>query len=571
MKKRLQLTLLFVIMSLLSFSATAHDFEVDGFYYNISDVTNKTVEVTFSGNSYDAVENEYSGNVVIPNTVTYNNIRYSVTSIGTHAFYNNGLTSVTIPNSVTSIGSYAFYNNELTSVTIPNSVTSIGSYAFDGCSSLTEVIISNSVTSIGESAFDWCTSLTKVYISDLSAWCKIDFGNYTSNPLYYAKHLYLNGSEMKNLTMPNNLTEIKSYAFFGCTSLTSVAIGDSVTSIGHYAFYGCTSLTSVTIGGSVTTIGDSAFFGCTSLTSVAIGDSVTSIGHYAFYGCTSLTSVAIGDSVTTIGDAAFDGCSALTSVTIPNSVTSIGASAFRDCTGLTSITIPNSVISIGSVAFYNCPGVTKITIGESVEIIGWETFGLDNTAIGYSPCLKQIISLNPTPPTCASNGSFFSDYYTITTLYVPKYCYGEYRADDNEWMKFKNIEMFGITLSQTYTTLPVNDIMTLSYTVVPSTASVEWSTSNPDVVGIKVNSDNSITVVGIAGGEAYITAKVAETGSSARCYVTVGNAGIDSINQDNTATEIARHDIHGRQLTQPASGINIIKMSDGTTRKEFVK
>ena len=101
----------------------------------------------------------------------------------------------------------------------------------------------------------------------------------------------------------------------------SAVIAEGVTSIGSYAFFYCTSLTSVTIPDSVTSIGDEAFDGCRSLTSVTIPDGVTSIGESAFRGCWSLTSVTIPDGVTSICDNTFDGCTSLTSVTIPDSVT----------------------------------------------------------------------------------------------------------------------------------------------------------------------------------------------------------------------------------------------------------
>ena len=98
------------LMLLCCVAVNAHSFEVDGIYYYITNATNKTVEVTYKGSSYSEYSNEYTGSVVIPESVTYNETTYSVTSIGDNAFYYCfGLTSVTIPNSVTSIGSGAFY------------------------------------------------------------------------------------------------------------------------------------------------------------------------------------------------------------------------------------------------------------------------------------------------------------------------------------------------------------------------------------------------------------------------------------------------------------------------------
>ena len=156
----------------------------------------------------------------------------------------------------------------LVKITMPEQITSVGTSAFSGCTNLKKIAIPNAVTEIGGNAFNGCSSLTRVDISDLSAWCKISFGGYYANPLEYAKKLYLNGSELTDITIPSDITEIKDYAFEGCSSLTSVTIGNGVTSIGYKAFYYCTSLTSVTIGNSVASIGDSAFHKCTSLTSV---------------------------------------------------------------------------------------------------------------------------------------------------------------------------------------------------------------------------------------------------------------------------------------------------------------
>ena len=169
---------------------------------------------------------------------------YAVTSIGDYAFrYCYALTSVKIGNSVTTIGAHAFgCCNSLTSVTIGNAVTTISESAFGRCESLAEVTIPDSVTSIGYRSFDWCTSLKSitigdgltsigdyafegssaiksVYIKDLTAWCNIDFGRDTSNPLFSGANLYLSDRIVKKLEIPYGVTEIKKNAFRKCNSI----------------------------------------------------------------------------------------------------------------------------------------------------------------------------------------------------------------------------------------------------------------------------------------------------------------------------------------------------------------
>ena len=224
------------------------------------------------------------------------------------------------------------------------------------------------------------------------------------------------------MAIPDSVTSIGSYAFFGCSSLTSVTIGNSVTSIGVETFSNCTSLTSVTIGSSVTSIGNRAFSSCASLTSVAIPDSVTSIGGGAFAGCSSLTSVTIPDSVTSIGETAFSHCSALTSVTIPSSVTSIGYSAFSGCDSLTSVAIPNSVTSIGNYAFCDCDSLTKITVASGNPNYCSDSHGVlfNKNKTKLIQCPGGLKGSYTIPNSVTSIGSnAFSSCASLTSVMIP--------------------------------------------------------------------------------------------------------------------------------------------------------
>ena len=126
--------ILLLTLLLCTSMAWAHDVEVDGIYYNLNQ-TNKTAAVTFKGSSYDSYDNEYSGEVVIPQKFIYDGITYSVTSLGDDCFFGcTGLTSITIPNSVTSLEDFCFSRcRGLTSITIPNSVTGLGGACFADC------------------------------------------------------------------------------------------------------------------------------------------------------------------------------------------------------------------------------------------------------------------------------------------------------------------------------------------------------------------------------------------------------------------------------------------------------
>ena len=246
----------------------------------------------------------------------------------------------------------------------------------------------------------------------------------------------------------DDVTTFGDYAFYGCSSLTSVTIPNSLTSIGGSAFYRCSGLTSVTIPSGVTSIGGGAFQVCSSLTSVTIPNSVTSIGGSAFAGCSGLTSVTIPDSVTSIGGSAFNGCSGLTSITIPDSVTSIGSYAFQytpwwtsysaatnnqygnilyindiayiDISqSITECSFKNSTKNISQQAFTHCTSLTSVTIPNSVTSIGESAF---QSCFG----LISVTIEATTPPTLG--GSAFSENASGRKIYVPSASVETYKA-----------------------------------------------------------------------------------------------------------------------------------------------
>ena len=470
-------------MMLLPLAASADAVQIEGIYYNLN-AENKTAEVTSS-------RSKYSGDIAIPKSVTYEDVTYSVTSIGQDAFYFcDGLTSITIPNGVISIENGAFGDcSGLTSITIPNSVTSIGYYVFNNCSGLASIVVEadntvydsrdncnaiietasntlirgckttvfpNNVTSIGRYAFTGCSGMTSVtipssvtfiensaftYCSDLTS-IVVESGNtvYDSrdncNAIIETAHNYLVAG-CNTTVIPNGVTHIAYDAFCGCKGLTSVEIPNSVTTILGSTFRFCDGLTSVNIPNSVTYLGAETFYGCRNLASVTISNGVTSILVGVFHNCTALASVEIPNSVTSIGDLAFSSCRSLASVEIPNSVTSIGESAFSRCSGLTAVTIPNSVTSIGKNAFQECKGLTSVTIPHSVTSIGESAF---------SRCsgLTSVTSLATTPPQAEDNT--FTNY--DIPLYVPKGTRDAYLAA-SPWNKFKEIIELGNTSDDT--------------------------------------------------------------------------------------------------------------------------
>lgn len=478
-----------VLLLLCSTVATAHDFEVDGIYYNILSEENKTVEITYKGTSYSQYTNEYTLSVIIPSKVS------TISALKTTIIENfDAWTSTNKSDDSTSQTSYTLNVEAGNVLKFDWSVSSESNYdwlviTLDG----TEIVKkSGTLSGSYEKTFDTAGSHTLVvkYTKDSE-----DKRNNDEGKIYNVTlNGFIGGEEVEysvisigeqafrgcfGLTyveIPNSVTSIENEAFMECTRLTNIVIPNSVASIGNSAFYYCTELTSVVIGNCVKTIGEKAFCECFGLTSITIPNSVTSIGNLAFYRCTNLTGeLIIPNSVTSIGNNAFSNCTSLTGeLVIPNSVTSIGSGAFYCCSGLTSVEISNSVTYIGSSAFGSCTGLTSVEFPNSVTYIGGSVLSgcsnltsvvipnsvtrLNSVFYGCSS-LTSITSLIPADKLFTIDSTVFphTDMSTCT-LYVP-FGAKETYASTEGWSEFVNI----VELEPSELTITINEYGCATY------------------------------------------------------------------------------------------------------------
>ena len=252
---------------------------------------------------------------------------------------------------ITEIKPYTFYNcDSLKSIKIADTVEAIGNSAFSGCDNLSQIEISGSVKTFCEKSFANSTSINYVnFLGTPEQWINIDFEG-GSNPVSYAKSLYINGELLEEISF-ENATEIKPYIFVGCASIKAITIPDTVEVIGAYAFNG-TSITDIDIPGSVKTI-DVYAFSETLIENLVIQDGTIVIGGSAFKNCINLKSVYIPDSVTEIQAYVFKGCSALEGVDLPNTVTRYSSEEFYGCKNLKKVNYRGTIDEWASITFYS--------------------------------------------------------------------------------------------------------------------------------------------------------------------------------------------------------------------------
>ena len=563
-----QFVLLLALMGITCTSIKAHDFEVANsegvtIYYTITSSTDLTVAVTYRGSSYSEYPDEYSGSVVIPETVTYEDITYNVTSIGSYAFTNcKELTSIDLPNSISNLGDYTFFGCEtLTSVHLPTQIKEISSYCFSYCSSLAEIELPQSIVAIREYAF-WYSSLKTINLHEnitiiescAFASCNLEEIQIPSSVTTIADGLCQNSKSLKRVVLPNSITSIGHYAFSCCVQLEDVSIGEKVTSIGAWAFY-YTAIKSITIPKNVKIIYSGAFDGSFNedeaplLEEVIIEDSDEPLqlldrsNRYSEPFPYTVKTIYLGRDIrypnddtityaysTGIGSI-FPLCDArnLVSLTIGNKVKNIARWLFV-FSKITDLNIPDNVISVGPGAFDRCT-VKSVSMSNSLNSIEDYTFRMTKLESVIIP--ESVISIG-----CNA----FQSCSFLKIVSLPSH---------------------------------LSEIDPYAFDGCTSLSSIYSYNPTPAIIYEKTFSEstqqNAILYVPVGSYERY---KNADYWKNFLNIVEFDPTGIEGIFNDTAMSDShnnAFYTIDGRKMEHLQRGVNIVRQSNGTVRKLMVK
>lgn len=358
----------------------------------------------------------------------------SIQTIGSSAFYNTGIITYTNASSGANIcevkglpvtsGSWKYaekldnsliivkYLGSSSTVSVPNLINekivkNIHSYCFSSKDKIQSITIPNSVISIGSGAFSGCNGLTKVNITDLAAWFKITFDNEYANPLSYAHHLYLNNTELTEITIPNSITKINANVLAGASSITSITIPSSVTSIGDYAFSNCSAMQRIFIPRNVTVIENYSFnmWMKSAVIYCEVDSKPNGWGDYWNKYEQFTVTVVWGSSGTPLIESGWEyieNSSGMITIlayrgsekelatpkTLANkTVSRINGYCFSDNKSITLAIISDGVEYIGERAFYQCTSLKKVYISKSVQTI----YAPSSSELVFDGCNSDVV------------------------------------------------------------------------------------------------------------------------------------------------------------------------------------
>lgn len=387
--RRLLACLLFLIGTVVGLHAES--VQIGNLYYNLN-TTNRTAEVTYE-NTTSTNYSSLPADVVIPATVKYRNVDFSVISITDRAFANcKVIQSISIPATVNTIGS----------------ATESESYKpFYGCTSLKSIRFEDGPQPLkmGSYSYSWYnygkgmfhdSYLEEVYLGRNIEYINSSNYSFEAEPEAYGYSAFYNQPKLTKVTIGPKVTDIPQYLFYQnssltlmrlpnvktigksafelCSKLTTLNIGETLEVVGDRAFYGCANVTKLTFPDAINKIGSEAFYDCTSVTEITVGSGLKEIGEKGFYNCGSFTALILPSGFTTMGDAAFMNCRKLTIAQLGESLTAIPDQAFEECVSLSEMIVPATVRSIGNRAFFNDSGIATCSMQEGLKTIGYEAF-----------------------------------------------------------------------------------------------------------------------------------------------------------------------------------------------------
>ena len=557
----------------------------------------------------------------------------SVTSIEEYMFqYCESLTNIIIPNSVTSIGKSAFSScRRLTDVTIPNSVTSIGESAFSGCSRLANITIPNSVTSIGKSAFQYCDSLTSITIPNSitsiadytfcgcdglasvtigsgvqniswRAFCRYHASDYSErSPLAIDKVIWLpntppegyryvygkvhyvsndsySGYYSRREVYPylSSMFEVDGIKYvpvnpsertcdaIDCVydpSVANIKIDKTVKYKGvemtvkdtkPYLCCGNKHIKSVTLNyaGETGIIRKYAFSGCSGIQQLVIPNTITGIETACFSGCTDLKSIDLGSGIKELKDSVFYNCSSLSDIEIPGNIGSMGNYVFSRCTSLTKANIADreTELKLGYYVFDNCP-LKSVCIGGNINY--QSSPFQNNTSLEYVEITDKETEISD------------KEFYGCTNLKDVTVGDGIETIGNYAFSGCSSLEKFTFGTS-------LKSIGKEAFSDCTALTRITAKAEVPPTCGTQALDDINKWTCTLCVPEAQMEAyKAADQWKDFFFYDTV-EAGVENVDADD-AVEVERFNLDGTRLTAPQKGINIVRMSDGTTRKVLVK
>jgi hypothetical protein len=294
--------------------------------------------------------------------------------------------------------------------------------------------------------------------------------------------------------------EIGQYAFYDCTSLTTISLPSTLTAIRQMAFSGCTGLTTVSLPNTLKTLDGSAFYQCASLTRINLPSTLTTINSNAFYGCMGLQEINLPSTLTTIGGGAFYGCTGLQEIDLPSTLTTIGNSAFSGCTGLTTVSLPDSVTTMGLYTFLNCTNLSSVNYPRRLTTVSTADNGC---AYLFADCTKLKSITVPEGVTAIPDRTFSGSAYLQTVILpdtltsIGNLAFYDCSGMEMVWIN-KNVVSIGSNTFQNCRKLTIHGVSGSYAETYANENGISFSTDSLVLISGKVVDENGNGVSGVS-------------------------------------------------------------------------